>query len=73
MHNYIVTRQARALTKTRPLPQLRSARSATCGSRPARCCCRPPSPGNFSLVGEGLNVGKDPGEPVIDLEKKPSP
>ena len=21
-------------------------------------------PGNFSLVGEGLNVGKDPGEPV---------
>jgi arylsulfatase len=23
-------------------------------------------PGNFSLVGEGLNVGKDPGEPVTD-------
>jgi hypothetical protein len=21
-------------------------------------------PGNFSLVGEGLNVGRDPGEPV---------
>ena len=21
-------------------------------------------PGNFSLVGEGLNVGQDPGEPV---------
>jgi arylsulfatase len=23
-------------------------------------------PGNFSLVGEGLNVGRDPGEPVTD-------
>jgi arylsulfatase len=23
-------------------------------------------PGNFSLVGEGLNVGKDPGEPITD-------
>jgi hypothetical protein len=23
-------------------------------------------PGNFSLVGEGLNVGKDPAEPVTD-------
>jgi arylsulfatase len=23
-------------------------------------------PGNFSLVGEGLNIGKDPGEPVTD-------
>jgi arylsulfatase len=23
-------------------------------------------PGNFSLVGEGLNVGKDPAEPVCD-------
>jgi hypothetical protein len=23
-------------------------------------------PGNFSLVGEGFNVGKDPGEPVTD-------
>ena len=23
-------------------------------------------PGMFSLVGEGLNVGKDPGEPVTD-------
>jgi arylsulfatase len=23
-------------------------------------------PGNFSLVGEGLNVGQDPGEPVTD-------
>jgi hypothetical protein len=23
-------------------------------------------PGNFSLVGEGLNVGKDAGEPVTD-------
>ena len=25
-----------------------------------------PSPGKFSLVGEGLNVGKDEGEPVTD-------
>ena len=23
-------------------------------------------PGNFSLVGEGLNVGKDPASPVTD-------
>ncbi|MGH2576485.1 MAG: arylsulfatase, partial [Actinomycetota bacterium] len=23
-------------------------------------------PGNFSLVGEGLNVGKDPAEPITD-------
>ena len=23
-------------------------------------------PGNFSLIGEGLNVGKDPGEAVTD-------
>jgi hypothetical protein len=23
-------------------------------------------PGNFSLVGEGLNIGRDPAEPVID-------
>jgi arylsulfatase len=23
-------------------------------------------PGNFSLVGEGLNIGRDPGEPVTD-------
>jgi arylsulfatase len=23
-------------------------------------------PGNFSLVGEGLNVGRDPAEPVTD-------
>jgi hypothetical protein len=23
-------------------------------------------PGNFSLVGEGLNVGQDPGEPITD-------
>ena len=23
-------------------------------------------PGNFSLVGEGPNVGRDPGEPVTD-------
>jgi arylsulfatase len=30
-------------------------------------------PGNFSLVGEGLNVGKDPGEPVTDDYQGPRP
>jgi arylsulfatase len=30
-------------------------------------------PGNFSLVGEGLNVGKDPGEPVTDDYEGPRP
>lgn len=30
-------------------------------------------PGNFSLVGEGLNVGKDPGEPVTDDYGTPGP
>jgi len=30
-------------------------------------------PGNFSLVGEGLNVGKDPGEPVMDDYSGTSP
>jgi arylsulfatase A-like enzyme len=30
-------------------------------------------PGNFSLVGEGLNVGKDPGEPVTDDYSGPRP
>jgi arylsulfatase A-like enzyme len=30
-------------------------------------------PGNFSLVGEGLNVGRDPGEPVTDDYQGTSP
>ncbi len=30
-------------------------------------------PGNFSLVGEGLNVGRDPGEPVTDDYSGTSP
>jgi arylsulfatase A-like enzyme len=30
-------------------------------------------PGNFSLVGEGLNVGKDPGEPVTSDYSGPHP
>ncbi len=30
-------------------------------------------PGNFSLVGEGLNVGKDPGEPVTSDYAEPHP
>ena len=30
-------------------------------------------PGNFSLIGEGLNVGKDPGEPVTDDYSGTSP
>jgi arylsulfatase A-like enzyme len=30
-------------------------------------------PGNFSLVGEGLNVGKDPGEPVTSDYSDPHP
>ncbi len=30
-------------------------------------------PGNFSLVGEGLNVGKDPASPVTDDYPGPSP
>jgi hypothetical protein len=30
-------------------------------------------PGNFSLVGEGLNVGKDPGEPVTADDPGTSP
>ena len=30
-------------------------------------------PGNFSLVGEGLNVGRDPGEPVTDDYPGPRP
>ena len=30
-------------------------------------------PGNFSLVGEGLNVGKDPAEPVTDDYPGPRP
>ena len=30
-------------------------------------------PGNFSLVGEGLNVGKDPGEPITDDYSGTSP
>jgi arylsulfatase len=30
-------------------------------------------PGNFSLVGEGLNVGKDPAEPITDDYSGTSP
>jgi arylsulfatase len=30
-------------------------------------------PGNFSLVGEGLNVGRDPGEPVTSDYDVPHP
>jgi hypothetical protein len=30
-------------------------------------------PGNFSLVGEGLNVGRDPAEPVTDDYSGESP
>ena len=32
-----------------------------------------PQPGNFSLVGEGLNVGRDPGEPVTGAYPGTSP
>jgi hypothetical protein len=30
-------------------------------------------PGNFSLVGEGLNVGRDPASPVTDDYPGPQP
>ena len=38
-------------------------RPAAPNNRPVRISTQP---GNFSLVGEGLNVGRDPGEPVTD-------
>ena len=59
-----------------PVGRLRARRATACRP-PARCRCTSTTrrsaraeimtqPGNFSLVGEGLNVGKDPGEPVTD-------
>ena len=62
-----------------------SSRRATPCPPPGRCRCSSTTrrsaktrimtqPGNFSLVGEGLNVGKDPGEPVTaDCGHQPFP
>ena len=60
-----VRRRSRRTARTRRTCRPGSCRSTTATRRSARAGSRP-SPGMFSLAGEGLCVGRDSGEPVTE-------